>query len=325
MYFLVMAKRHVVTGGAGFIGSHVADRLLKEGNEVICIDNLLSGKKDNFAHNEKSRKFKFVQNSLDDISYLTDIFRGADTVFHFAANADIRGGIDNTRKDLELNTIITYNVLEAMRRAGVKKIVFASSSAVYGEPTVYPTPEDYPLIVTSLYGASKVACEALISAYCSMFDFQAWIYRFVGVIGERHSHGVIYDFVNKLKKNPKELEILGDGNQIKSFLYVGDCTSGIMFAYENAKEQVNTYNLGTDEEIEIKDLANIVVEEMGLKNVSYRYTGGIRGWKGDAPRVRLSIDKIKKLGWKPETRIEDSIRRTVRWLAEKKKYGDSIL
>ncbi|MDI6856291.1 MAG: NAD-dependent epimerase/dehydratase family protein [Candidatus Thermoplasmatota archaeon] len=306
--------KYIVTGGAGFIGSHIIDRLLKNNNEVICLDNLSTGKLENIKHNEGNKNFKFIVKDLLEFQGISEIFRGSDAIFHFAANADIRGGVAQPRKDLELNTIVTYNVLEGMRLANVKKIIFSSSSAVYGEPEIYPTCEDYPLIPTSLYGASKIACEALISAYCASFNLQAWIFRFVGVIGARHSHGVIFDFVNKLKMNPKELEIIGNGEQVKSFLALEDCIDGIMFAYEKANKKINIYNLGTDEDIKIKKLADIVVEELNLKNVKYRFTGGIRGWVGDAPVVRLSIERIKKLGWEPRTGIEEAIRRTVRWL-----------
>lgn len=309
--------KYVVTGGAGFIGSHIVDRLLSKGHEVVCIDNLSTGKSENIAHNEKNKNFKLVIDDLANIKKLVELFKNADAIFHFAANADIRGGIENPRKDLELNTIVTYNVLEAMRLSGVKKIVFASSSAVYGEPELFPTSEAYPLLVTSLYGASKLACEALISAYCSSFGLQAWIFRFVGVIGARHSHGVIFDFVQKLKKNPSLLEIIGNGEQLKSFLWLEDCIDAIFFVYENAKNQLNVYNLGTDDEIKIKKLADIVTHELGLKEVRYHFTGGIRGWIGDAPRVRLSIEKLKKLGWEPKLSIEEAIRGTVRWLAKK--------
>lgn len=310
--------KYIVTGGAGFIGSHLVDWLLKNNSEVVCIDNFSTGKIENIKHNEKNKNFKLIVKDLLEFKGLSDIFKGSDAVFHFAANADIRGGVDNPRKDLELNTIVTYNVLEAMRLANVNKIIFASSSAVYGEPDIFPTPENYPLIPTSLYGASKIACEALIGAYCSCFNFQAWIFRFVGVIGARHSHGVIFDFINKLKKNPNELEIIGNGEQLKSFLYLEDCIDGIMFAYENTNERINIYNLGTDEDIKIKKLADIVVEELKLKNVKYRFTGGVRGWVGDAPIVRLSIEKIKKLGWVPKVSIEEAIRRTVGWLKRAK-------
>lgn len=311
--------KYVVTGGAGFIGSHIVDKLLNTGHDVVCIDNFRTGKRENITHHMRNKNFELVVNDLKNIEALVDIFKGSEAVFHFAANADIRSGVEDTRRDLELNTIVTYNVLEGMRLSGVKKIVFTSSSAVYGEPELFPTPEDYPLVVTSLYGASKLACEALISAYCPSFGFQAWIFRLAGAIGERHSHGVIRDFANKLKRNPRELEIIGNGEQIKSFIEIEDCVDGIIFAYENANEAINIYNIGTDEDIKIKKLATIVVDELGLKDVEFHYTGGIRGWVGDAPIVRLSIEKIKKLGWKPKVNIEEAIRRTVRWFVGKRK------
>lgn len=306
--------KYIVTGGAGFIGSHIVDRLLEGWHDVVCVDNLSTGRRGNLTHNMGKKNFEMVKNDLGNARSLARIFRGADTVFHFAANADIRHGLEDTRRDLESNTIITHNVLEGMRLGGVKKIVFASSSAVYGEPGLFPTPEDYPLIPTSLYGASKLACEALISAYCHSFAFQAWVFRLAGVIGERHSHGVIRDFVDKLRWNPKKLEIIGDGEQAKSFIDIGDCVDGIMFAHENAEEPVNVYNIGTAEAAKVRRLARVVVDELGLNGVKFRYTGGARSWLGDAPIVLLDIDKIKGLGWSPKVGVEEAIRKTVRWL-----------
>lgn len=306
--------KYVVTGGAGFIGSHIVDRLLAGWHDVICIDNLSTGAHDNFAHNLGRKNFEIVKDDLGDVGSLADILKGSDTVFHFAANADIRHGVEDTRRDLESNTIITHNVLEAMRLAGVKRIVFASSSAVYGEPVMFPTPEDYPLIPTSLYGASKLACEALISAYCHSFGFQAWVFRLAGVIGGRHSHGVIHDFVEKLKYDPKELEIISDGEQVKSFIDIDDCVDGIMFAYENAEDLINTYNIGTTEAVKVSRLAQLVADELKLNGVKFRYTGGARSWLGDAPIVLLDIGKIKGLGWSPKVGVEEAIRKTVRWL-----------
>ena len=306
----------IVTGGAGFIGSHIADRLLREGHGVKIIDNFYTGNEDNIKHNFGNENFELAKIDLLDLDKLTENFKGYDAVFHIAANADIRHGLKDTRRDLEQNTIATYNVLEAMRLNDVKKIVFSSSSAVYGEPSVFPTPEDHPLHQTSLYGAAKLACEAMMQAYCEGFGLQAWIFRFVSLVGERHPHGVTYDFVNKLQADPAKLEIIGDGNQRKSFLYIEDCVDGIMFAFENAKDKVNIFNIGTDEYIVIRDLAKIVVDEMGLKEVKYEFTGGERGWVGDAPFVFLSIEKIKKLGWEPKISIDEGIRRTVRWLLD---------
>jgi len=304
--------KYVVTGGAGFIGSHLVDRLLKGWHDVVCVDNFSTGKRENLAPNIVRKNLEIVTNDLRDTDALADVFRGSEAVFHFAANADIRGGIGHPRKDMEQNTIATHNVLEAMRLSGAKKIVFASSSAVYGEPELFPTPEEYPLIPTSLYGASKLACEALISAYCNSFGFQAWIFRLAGVIGERHSHGVIRDFVAKLGRNPRELEIIGDGEQVKSFIDIGDCVDAIMFAHENADEPVNIFNIGMSEAIRIRRLASVIVDELDLSGVKFRYTGG--GWVGDAPIVLLDTDKIRGLGWSPKIGVEEAIRKTDRWL-----------
>lgn len=306
--------KYIVTGGAGFIGSHIVDRLLAGWHDVTCIDNFSTGSQRNLSHNAGKKNFEMVKNNLGNAKSLARVFKGADTVFHFAANADIRHGLEDTRRDLESNTIITHNILEGMRLGGVKRIVFASSSAVYGEPDMFPTPEDYPLIPTSLYGASKLAGEALISAYCHSFGFQAWMFRLAGAIGERHSHGVIRDFVDKLKRDPKELEIISDGEQVKSFIDIGDCVDGIMFAHENAEEPVNIYNIGTAEAVKIRRLASLVADELGLNGIKFCYTGGDRSWLGDAPIVLLDIEKIKGLGWSPKVGVEEAIRKTVRWL-----------
>ncbi len=307
----------IVTGGAGFIGSHIVDRLLNDGYEVKVVDNFITGDETNIKHNFENDKFELERLDLLEFDKLTESFKGYDIVFHIAANADIRGGLEDTRRDLEQNTIATYNVLEAMRLNDIKKIVFSSSAAVFGEADKFPTPEDHPLIQTSFYGAAKLACEGLIEAFCEGFEFQSWIFRFVSLVGERHPHGVTFDFVNKLNADPTKLEIIGDGTQQKSFLYISDCIDGIMFALENANENINIFNLGTDDYIVIKNLAGIVVDEMSLTDVKYEFTGGKRGWVGDAPMVYLSIDKIRKLGWEPKVTIEEGVRRTVRWLLAK--------
>jgi UDP-glucose 4-epimerase len=217
---------------------------------------------------------------------------------------------------LEQNTIGTYNVLEAMCINNIKEILFASSAAAYGEPSVFPTPEDVPLIQTSFYGASKLGGEAFIQAFCEGFGFRSWIFRFVSVVGERHPHGVTFDFYHKLKKDSTRLEIIGDGTQRKSYMYIGDCIEGIMTAYKNAKENVNIFNLGWEEYMNVSNVADIITDELGLKDVKYEYTGGSRGWVGDSPLVHLSIEKLKALGWQPKVSSEEGIRRTVRWLKE---------
>jgi UDP-glucose 4-epimerase len=309
-------KKAIVTGGAGFIGSHVVDRLLADGYHVKVIDNLSTSTDEYIKLHEGETGFEFVNMDILDLEGLKREFSGFDVVFHFAANADIRGGLTDTHRDLEQNTIGTYNVLEAMRLNSINEILFASSAAVYGEPEVFPTPEDIQLIQTSFYGASKLGGEALIQAFCEGFGFRGWIFRFVSVVGERHPHGVTFDFFHKLKKDPHNLEIIGDGKQRKSYMYIGDCIDGIMLAYEKAEGKVNIFNLGWEEYINVKMVADIITDELGLADVEYEYTGGSRGWVGDSPLVHLSIEKLKKLGWQPQVSCEEGIRRTVRWLKE---------
>jgi len=308
-----------VTGGAGFIGSHIVDKLLERGDFVTVYDNLSTGNKEFIEHNFKNKNFKFIEGDLLDLNKLEKSIKGHDFVFHIAANADVRGGIINTKVDLEQNIIATHNILDTMRKDGIRKIVFASSSVVYGEPTRFPTPEDYgPLAPISLYGSSKLACEGLITAFCHTFDMQSWIFRFGNVTGERYTHGVIFDFVKKLLQNSKELEILGDGKQKKTYIYVIDLINAMFLALEKANETFNIFNLGNDGWIEVTKVADIICKEMGLDNVKYRFTGGARGWKGDAPFVFLDITKIKKLGWKPKISLEDSIRITTQYLLKNK-------
>ncbi|MCD6226339.1 MAG: NAD-dependent epimerase/dehydratase family protein, partial [Candidatus Aenigmarchaeota archaeon] len=288
----MIAMKILVTGGAGFIGSHLVDRLVETDN-VTVIDNLSSGKRE-FV-NEKAL---LIKEDLLNSDKICKHFKGIDTVYHLAANPDVKIGAENTRIHLEQNIIATYNVLEAMRKNNIKKIVFTSSSTVYGSAPM-PTPEDYgPLRPESLYGASKLACEALISSYCYTFGMQSWIFRFANIIGERSTHGVIYDFINKLKKNPKELEILGNGKQEKSYLYVKECIDAMIFAVKHSNENVNIFNIGSEDTISVTKIANIVSEKMNLKP-EFKFTGGERGWRGDVPKMFLSIDKIKELGWRP--------------------------
>jgi len=308
--------RAIVTGGAGFIGSHIVDYLMERGHEVTVIDNMLTGHPEFIRHHLDSKNFTFVKMDLHNFRGVREIFEGRDIVFHLAANADIRHGLEDTYRDLDRNLLTTYNVMEAARLNDIKEVVFSSSSAIYGEAKVVPTPEDYFPIQNSFYGASKLAGEAFIEAFSEGYGIKSWIFRYVSIVGERHPHGVTYDFVKKLKENPKELEILGDGTQRKSFLHVDDCVNGIMYAYEHSKERVNIFNLGTEEFTTVRNVADIVTDEMGLKDVRYRFTGGDRGWVGDAPMVFLSIEKMKKLGWRPKVSIEEGIRRTVRWLLE---------
>jgi UDP-glucose 4-epimerase len=305
-------ERFFVTGGAGFIGSHLVSRLL-ESAEVTVYDNLSTSREENIQHNLDSRRLQFIRADLQDFDSLQKAIAGHDIVFHLAANPDVRAGIANTSLDLKMGTLNTYNVLEAMRLNGISKIVFASSSTVYGEAGTRNVAETYgPLLPISLYGASKLACEGFISAFCHLFNMQTWIFRFANVVGEGLSHGVIFDFINKLKKNPSELEILGDGRQQKPYLYVGDCIEGILFGLSHSHEHVNIFNLGTGSSTSVSAIADMVIQAMGLANVKFSYTGGTRGWRGDVPQVRYDTTRMKALGWEPRFSSDEAVRKTIR-------------
>lgn len=314
MAFIFKDKKTFVTGGAGFIGSHIVDRLLKDGAQVTIYDNFSTGQEEFIAHHRDNFAVKIVRADTLDLDRLTAEMMGHDFVFHLQANADVRGGVMNTRIDFEQNTIATWNVLDAMRLNGVKHIMFASSAVVYGEPSVFPTPEDYMPTQTALYGASKLAGEAMIQAYCEYFDMTCHIFRFVSWIGERYTHGVIFDFMKKLQMNPHELEVLGDGHQRKSYLDVVDGVNGIFYAIQHTNDRKNVFNLGHDDFMNVLDLAEVLIEEMGLKDVKLHTTGGARGWLGDAPIVHLDTTKLKLLGWRPQITIDQGIRNTVRYL-----------
>lgn len=304
----------LVTGGAGFIASHVVDRLLAEGAEVLVYDNFSTGDISNLTDSQGSGRMSIIRGDVLDLERLTAAMRDVGYVFHFQANADVRGGIKNTRVDFEQNTTATLNVLEAMRLQRVPGLVFASSAVVYGEPDVFPTPEHISARQTSLYAASKKSCEALIEAYSEYFGFRYDIFRFVSWIGPRYSHGVVIDFVQKLRRNPKELEILGDGNQRKSYLDVADGVQGIFHALARAGTTQNIFNLGHEQWMSVVEVAAIVIEELQLSDVKLTFTGGSRGWLGDSPFVHLDIDKMRALGWTPVIPIAEGIRRTVRHL-----------
>ncbi|MCD6482919.1 MAG: NAD-dependent epimerase/dehydratase family protein [Candidatus Aenigmarchaeota archaeon] len=308
--------RVFVTGGAGFIGSHLVDALMGKGYVVTVYDNLSSGRMDFIEHHIGKKNFSFIEADLLDQKKLRECLEGYDVVFHLAANPDVRLGVE--KPDVAKQDIIaTYNLLDVMRLKNVKRIVFSSSSTVYGEAPLMPLPEDYgPLLPISVYGAAKLASEGLVSSFCHTFDMQAWIFRFANVVGLRCTHGVIFDFINKLRKNPKELEILGDGRQRKSYLYVSDCVDGMLFGFENAKDQINLFNLGSDGATEVNRIAEMVVDEMKLGDVRFKYTGGKRGWKGDVPRFQFDISKIKKLGWKPQYNSDEAVRKAIRDLLQ---------
>lgn len=304
--------RYFVTGGAGFIGSHLVDRLIKVG-KVTVYDNLSSGRRDFVQHHLGRNSFQLIEADLLDFDTLNQTIVGHDVVFHLAANPEARQGAQDTKLDLEQKTVATYNVLEAMRLNGIKKIVFASSGTIYGETPVIPLPEDYgPVLPISLYGAGKLAGEGLISAFCHTFDMQTWIFRFANIVGKRATHGVIIDFIQKLKQNPHELDILGDGKQCKPYLHVEDCIDGILFSFRNSDERVNIFNLGCSTATDVTAIANMLIEAMGLTDVKFRYTGGDRGWPGDVPQVRFDITKISQLGWKPKYTSDEAVRKAIR-------------
>jgi UDP-glucose 4-epimerase len=306
---------NIVTGCAGFIGSNLVDRLLEDPkNYVIGIDNYSTGNNKFIIEAKKSVNFKFFEIDLLNLNDLKKSFKGGDIVFHFAANADVRFGINNPRKDLEQNTIATQNVLDAMQLNNIKKIVFSSTGSVYGEAEIIPTPENAPFpIQTSFYGASKVACEGLISAYCEAFNMQGYIFRFVSILGERYTHGHVFDFYKKLKKNPKELVVLGNGKQRKSYLYVHDCIDGIFISLKKSKEKLNIFNLGVNDYCELNDSIQWICDELELKP-QLRYTGGEKGWVGDNPFIFLETKKISKLGWRPKNNIKEGIIKTLKYL-----------
>jgi UDP-glucose 4-epimerase len=305
---------YFVTGCAGFIGSNLVDRLLEAGHAVTGYDNFSTGQEKFLEKATLSSKFILNHGDTLDLSALTEAMRGTDFVFHFAANADVRFGTQHPRKDLEQNTLATFNVLEAMRTNNIKRMAFASTGSVYGEATVVPTPEEAPFPVqTSLYGASKLAGEGLIQAYCEGFGIQAFIFRFVSILGERYSHGHVFDFYKQLLQHPNELQILGDGHQKKSYLYIQDCIDAILFATEKAREKVNIFNLGTNENCQVNDSIDWICKHLSL-NPRLSYSGGERGWIGDNPFIFLATNKIRALGWEPKLTIHQGIIRTLEFL-----------
>ena len=303
-----------ITGGAGFIGSNLTDRLLQNDHEVRVYDNLSTGQFRFLDDAKKDERFSFVEGDLLDEDTLSKAMEGFQMVFHFAANADVRFGTDHPRRDLEQNTIATFNVLEAMRHQSIRKIAFASTGSVYGEAEVIPTPEDAPFpIQTSLYASSKLAGESLMSSYCEGFDFQAWIFRFVSILGERYTHGHVFDFYKKLKRDPTRLEVLGNGKQRKSYLYVQDCINSILLAIEKGQKKVNLFNLGVDGYCTVNDSIGWICEALGV-DPKLNYSGGERGWIGDNPFIYLDTQKINQMGWKPKLGIQEAILKTIKFL-----------
>lgn len=308
--------RCFITGCAGFIASNLVDRLLQDDHIVIGYDNFSTGLEEFLKTAQQSKNFKLAKGDLLDTECLRQAMQGADMVFHFAANADVRFGVEHPSKDLQQNTIATFNVLEAMRANNIKRIAFSSTGSIYGEAKVIPTPENAPLpIQTSLYGASKLAGEGLIEAYCEGFGFQGYIFRFVSILGERYTHGHVFDFYKQLLAHPNELNILGNGKQRKSYLYIQDCIDAIFWVLGKARDKVNIFNLGTDEYCEVNDSINWICEHLRLKP-KLNYVGGERGWIGDNPFIFLDCSKLRKLGCKPRFTIREGIIKTINFLKE---------
>ena len=280
---------------------------------MTVLDNMSCGCLENLKHHSGNPRLAVHKVDIREADQLNQIFAGHNVVFHLAAHANIRTSLIDHKADLDNNLVGTINILEAMLKNNVQDLVFASTSALYGEATVRPTPEDYMPIQTSLYGASKLACEAYVEAFTEFAPVRFWAYRFSNIIGERCRRGVVWDFVNKLMTNPRELEILGDGKQSKEYLYVADCVNGMIVGYQKSRGKVNLFNLAIEENSTVDEVADMVISEMGLKNVNRMYTGGQRGWIGDNSVVHLSIDRIKSLGWKPKTSSKEAIVKTAQW------------
>ena len=306
--------RFFVTGCAGFIGSNLTDQLLAAGHDVVGFDNLSTGLPLFLEAAKRSGHFTFIEGDALHAPSLSQAMRGADFVFHMAANADVRFGTQHPRKDLEQNTIATINVLETMRSNRVRRIAYASTGSVYGEAQVFPTPENAPFpLQTSLYAASKISAEAFIEAYCEGFDLQAYIFRFVSILGERYTHGHVFDFYKQLQVHPDYLDVLGNGKQRKSYLYVQDCVNAMLLAIERAPQRINILNLGTDEYCKVDDSITWICERLGL-SPQRRYEGGDRGWVGDNPFIFLDCSAMRSLGWRPKLTIREAVVRTVEYL-----------
>jgi len=314
-------KMVFITGAAGFIGSNLVERLLADGKTVVGWDSFSTGQKKFLAGAAGNSQFKFVEGDNLDLPALTKAMVGCDTVFHLAANADVRFGLEHPSKDLQQNTVATFHVLEAMRAHGIRRITFSSTGSVYGEAEVIPTPENAPFPVqTSLYAASKVAGECLIQSYCEGFGFEGYIFRFVSILGERYTHGHVFDFYRQLLEHPDCLRVLGDGTQRKSYLYIGDCVDAMLQVIQmqtalKARHRVEIYNLGADEYVRVNDSIRFICQALGLKP-KLEYSGGNKGWVGDNPFIFLDTQKIRATGWNNKLSIQQGIIRTLEWLQQ---------
>lgn len=309
-----MSRMNFITGGAGFIGSNLADRLLAAGEGVVVYDNFSTGQERFLVEALKHPACSVVKGDLLDSTALTRAMQGCRRVWHFSANADVRFGLEHPRRDLEQNTIATFNVLEAMRAVGADEIAFSSTGSIYGEPDVHPTPEDAPFPrQTSLYGASKLAGEGMIQAYAEGFGIKGRIFRFVSVLGERYTHGHVFDFCRALLADPTRLCILGDGRQRKSYMYIGDCVDGMRLAMDNCRDKITVLNLGADAYVTVDESAATICRRMGV-NPTFEHTGGERGWVGDSPFIWLDVKRIHGLGWRPKVEILAAVEKTVDWL-----------
>ncbi len=321
-----MSQKIFITGGAGFIGSHVTDTALKKGSNVTVFDDLSTGYEFFLSDARKNSSFKFIKGDIRDLSQIETAINQEkpDWIIHLAANADVRFGLERTRRDLDYNTIGTWNVVESARKADCKNLLFSSTGSVYGEPEIFPTPENCPFPVqTSLYAASKVAGENLISAYCHGFGMNALVFRFVSILGPRYTHGHVFDFVKQLKKTPQTLKILGDGKQNKSYLHVEDLMAGLFLAMGKNLKGFNVFNIGHDSSLVVDDSAKTISKTMGL-TPKFEHSGGERGWVGDSPRIQLDTTKLKKLGWKTHHDLNTSVEATVKYLVENSFLMDEV-
>jgi len=305
--------RYFVTGGAGFIGMHLVQKLLSEGGEVVVYDNLSMGTREHIAAFLENPRFTFIHDDLLNMPSLVQAMSGAEVVFHLAANSDIRAAAQDPAIELEQGTVATFNVLQAMKESSARSVVFTSSSVIYGDARGKELSEDFgPPVPISFYGSSKLAAEGLVCAFCHMLDMRGWIFRLANIVGKGLTHGVVFDFIRKLRENPDALEILGDGKQSKPYLHVKDCLEGMLCGLRNSNQRVNIFNLTSPDAINVEQIARIIVQEMGLKNVAFHYTGGEGGWKGDVPQVRMNADRLKRLGWRANLNSAQAVRTAVR-------------